>query len=130
MPQQPRRKYSTQLSRVLRKNLTPEEALLWTVLRSDFAEKFRRQEPLGPYIVDFVCYEYRVIVEVDGVQHADSESDVRRDAYLTGLGFRILRVWNSDVLYHLGSVIGRIENEVRTDRSVARPISQYRRHAE
>ena len=66
MPRVPRRSYSTRLSRHLRKNLTETEALLWVVLRSDFDEKFRRQEPIGPYIVDFVCYEHRLIVEVDG----------------------------------------------------------------
>ena len=91
MPRVPRKPYSTRLSRHLRKNLTETEARLWVVLRSDFDQKFRRQEPIGPYIVDFVCYEHRLIVEVDGSQHFESTRDVIRDAYLSGLGFRVLR---------------------------------------
>ena len=109
MPQMPHRSYSTRLARSLRRRLTPEEARLWIVLRHDFAHKFRRQEPLGGYIVDFVCYERRLIVEVDGVQHADEPGDERRDAYLRGLGFRVLRIWNGDVLYRLSEVTDWIE---------------------
>jgi very-short-patch-repair endonuclease len=118
MPRFPRRDYSTGVSRALRKRLTPEEARLWTVLRHDFAAKFRRQEPLGPYIVDFVCYEHRLVIEVDGVQHLDSEADQRRDSYLDGLGFRVLRVWNSDVLFRLNAVTDWIENALLADRRV------------
>ncbi|MBI5156371.1 MAG: endonuclease domain-containing protein, partial [Acidimicrobiia bacterium] len=118
VPRLPRREYSTRLSRALRKSLTPEEARLWTVLRHDFSAKFRRQEPLGPYIVDFVCYEHRLIIEVDGVQHAESEADQRRDAYLARLGFRVLRVWNGEVLFELAHVTDWIESELSADRRV------------
>ncbi len=60
--------------------------------------KFKRQEQLGDYIVDFVCFGARLIVEADGGQHAESDSDVVRDAWLTEQGFRVLRFWNNDVL--------------------------------
>ena len=106
--------------------MTDEKARLWTVLRHDFVEKFRRQEPMGPYIVDFVCYEYRLIVEVDGVQHADNDYDRRRDQYLRGLGFTVLRVWNGDVMHRLDQVADWVDDAldgehrrataVRTDR--------------
>jgi very-short-patch-repair endonuclease len=96
-------------------------------LRHDFAAKFRRQEPLGAYIVDFVCYEHRLIIEVDGVHHADSDADRTRDAYLTGLGFRVLRVWNGDVFAHLDLVTDWIEAALAADRRVTRATQGGRR---
>ncbi len=60
--------------------------------------KFKRQEQLGDYIVDFVCFGSRLIVEADGGQHAENASDVARDAWLTERGFRVLRFWNNDIL--------------------------------
>jgi very-short-patch-repair endonuclease len=60
--------------------------------------KFKRQEQIGNYIVDFVCFKARLVVEADGSQHADSAGDAQRDAYLTRQGFRVLRFWNNDVL--------------------------------
>src|SRR5262249_17331095 len=71
---------------------------------------FRRQFPIGPYIVDFVCLEARLIIEVDGGQHAADEAayDAKRDAWLRGEGFRILRFWNNDVLKNLRGVLERV----------------------
>ena len=66
--------------------------------------KFRRQEPIGSYIVDFVCYEKRLIVEVDGGQHS-LETDADRDAWLTSQGFTILRFWNHNVLQNIEGVL-------------------------
>ncbi len=85
--------------------MTEPELRLWTCLRYDFEAKFRRQEPIGPYIVDFCCYSKRVIVEVDGIQHLENPADARRDAYLESLGFRIVRVWNGDVMTDLDFVL-------------------------
>ena len=126
MPRVPRRSYSTRLSRHLRRNLTKTEARLWVVLRSDFDQKFRRQEPIGPYIVDFVCYEHRLIVELDGSQHFESARDVTRDAYLSDLGFRVLRVASADVMSDLSSVTSTIETELLAYRRVTQPINRLR----
>ncbi len=60
--------------------------------------KFKRQEQIGNYIVDFVCFGARLVVEADGSQHADSEADQTRDLWLGSQGFRILRFWNNDIL--------------------------------
>jgi very-short-patch-repair endonuclease len=60
--------------------------------------KFKRQEQIGDYIVDFVCFKARLIVEADGSQHSENASDARRDTYLSGQGFRVLRFWNNDIL--------------------------------
>ena len=84
----------------LRRNMTDAEQRLWYSLRSHRLEgfKFKRQQPIGTYIVDFVCHDAALIVEVDGGQHADSAHDQKRDAWLHSQGFRIMRFWNDDVL--------------------------------
>jgi very-short-patch-repair endonuclease len=64
--------------------------------------------PLGPYIVDFVCFEPRTIFEVDGSQHADNSRDKRRDRYFEERGYRVLRFWNNDVLVNLNGVLEAI----------------------
>ncbi len=92
---------STQRARALRKNPTEAERALWKHLRMRQLEghKFRRQQPLGRYIVDFVCLEKKLIVEVDGGQHSELVvSDSTRTAWLEAQGFRVLRFWNHDVL--------------------------------
>ncbi len=87
-------------ARRMRREPTDAEARLWSLLRARrFAGfKFRRQVPVGSYIADFVCYSARLIIELDGSQHADCARDETRDAYLRGQGFRILRIWNSTLL--------------------------------
>ena len=94
-------------ARKLRKNPTDAEKVLWKHLRLRQVEghKFRRQQPLGPYIVDFVCLDRKLIVEVDGGQHLEqSASEARRTASLEARGFRVLRFWNDQVLKDLESV--------------------------
>ena len=88
--------------------MTDEECRLWVCLRHDLPWKFRRQEPIGPYICDFVCYPKRLVVEVDGVQHADSPEDAVRDAYLERAGFRVVRVCNDEVMLRLDEVLEQI----------------------
>ena len=88
-------------ARKLRKHPTDAERLLWRHLRLRQlgGYKFRRQQPLGPYIIDFVCLEQRLCVEVDGGQHAEqAEGDAQRTAWLEAEGFRVLRFWNTEVL--------------------------------
>lgn len=79
---------------------------MWRLLRerrlSDF--KFRRQVPFKNYILDFVCFDKRLVIEIDGSQHADSQSDATRDAILAAEGFLIARYWNNDVLKQSTSV--------------------------
>ena len=98
---------TTTRARKLRSNPTDAERLLWRHLRlRQFAGyKFRRQRPIGPYFIDFVCLEKRVVVEVDGGQHGEQRSyDARRDAWLKNEGFRVLRFWDHEVLTQLESV--------------------------
>jgi very-short-patch-repair endonuclease len=93
----------------LRVSMTDAERKLWRALRArGVGAKFRRQVPLGPYVVDFVCFESKVVVEVDGGQHAESASDIRRDRYFQDRGYRVLRFWNNDVLLNLDGVLAVI----------------------
>ena len=96
-----------QHARELRRNSTDAERILWRELRAHrFAGcKFKRQQPLGRYIVDFVCLGRRIVIEVDGGQHAEAVSEVRaRDRWLNEQGFCVLRFWNNDVFEHLDEV--------------------------
>ncbi len=83
----------------LRSNMTDVETKLWQQLRAKRFEdyKFRRQVPIGPYIVDFICFEKRLIIELDGSQHEGSTYDMKRDAWLRSQDFHVLRFWNNDV---------------------------------
>ena len=91
---------SLEYARKLRQDMTDAERALWRLLRDRRMEgwRFRRQEPIDRYIVDFICFEARLIIELDGGQHFDSEIDKVRDAYLESQGFQVLRFWNNDVL--------------------------------
>jgi very-short-patch-repair endonuclease len=94
----------------MRTNPTDAERALWHLLRAKrmAGYKFKRQVVLDWYIADFVHFESRLIVEADGSQHADSEYDLRRDAYLASQGFRILRFWNTDILLERQSIADAI----------------------
>lgn len=84
----------------MRKAPTEAERALWHILRAKRLSgwKWKRQQKLGGYIPDFVCFGARLIVEADGSQHADSDYDAVRDAWLKSQGFRLLRFWNNDIL--------------------------------
>ena len=106
-----------ELSRQLRKNMTDAERHLWAKIRMKQLKgyQFYRQKPIGDYIVDFFCPKARLVIEVDGSQHFSeemTEHDRLRDNYLTGLGLRVLRFANTDVLTHTESVIESIEEEI------------------
>jgi very-short-patch-repair endonuclease len=105
----------SQRARDLRRNATEAETALWRVLRSRqlVGAKFRRQQPLGPYIVDFVDFGHRVVVEADGGQHSENARDEARDAWLTQQGFRVLRFWNNDILANPQGVLETIAAELR-----------------
>ena len=94
-------------ARNLRKNQTDAESALWAELRSRqlSGHRFKRQHPIGPYIVDFVCLESNLVVELDGGQHQISiEYDAERSKYLNQHGFSVLRFWNNQVLTEIEGV--------------------------
>jgi len=105
----PDRKITTK-TRGLRRNATDAEMKLWFAVRDRrlVGFKFVRQKSIGPYVVDFLCRDHNLIVEVDGGQHVESESDKVRDAYLASEGYRISRFWNSDVLGNIDGVLQTI----------------------
>jgi very-short-patch-repair endonuclease len=84
----------------MRREPTEAEAVLWRILRDRRLSKLkvRRQAPIPPYIVDFVCFEHRLIVEADGSQHAENPRDGKRDAFLAAEGFTVVRFWNHEIL--------------------------------
>jgi very-short-patch-repair endonuclease len=110
---------ANQNARALRKRLTSQEVKLWVKLR-DMKEPgfhFRKQAPVGRYIVDFVCFHERLVIEVDGGQHAMPENQQRdreRDDFLSAEHFRVLRFWNSDIDRNLDGVMEVILSELRT----------------
>jgi very-short-patch-repair endonuclease len=100
------------LARTLRSQSSDAENVLWRHLRARrlMGYKFRRQTVIEPYIVDFVCLEARLIIEADGGQHSDQEAyDARRTAWLEGMGYRVMRFWNHEVLGELQSVLEQIQ---------------------
>lgn len=98
---------TTRKAKRLRKNLTEAESKLWRHirLRQLGGFKFRRQHPVGPYVLDFACVEKHLAIEVDGGQHSEyADYDSRRSIYLGAHGYKVLRFWNSDVLKNIAAV--------------------------
>ncbi|MEP2988963.1 MAG: DUF559 domain-containing protein [Parasphingorhabdus sp.] len=91
----------------LRKDMTPQERTLWGKLRNRQlgGAKFRKQQPIGPYIVDFVCQERKLVIEADGSQHANNLNDVQREKWLQNRGYTVLRFWNNDIRENLDEVL-------------------------
>ncbi|WP_410497464.1 endonuclease domain-containing protein [Chitinibacter sp. S2-10] len=105
--------WQKQFARDLRKEATDAENKLWHRLRGEqLGCKFRRQHPLGAYIVDFVCLERRLIIELDGAQHLNSSQDLLRDQWLNQQGFHVLRYWDNQVLLETESVINDIDRHL------------------
>ena len=110
-------------ARNLRTNMTDAERKLWSrIRRSALGHRFRRQHPLGPYVVDFVCLDRRLVIEVDGGQHNSPdgiEKDQRRTAWLNDAGYRVLRFWNTDVLKNMEEIVetvfAALEGELEED---------------
>ena len=106
-------------ARALRSRMTDAERKLWFALRDRrFARcKFRRQVPIGPFVADFLCFETRLVIEVDGGQHAESLQDKRRDAWFAANRFAVLRFWNIDVLKNLEGVLTVVAEALPTERA-------------
>ncbi|MBR2170834.1 endonuclease domain-containing protein [Sphingopyxis sp.] len=105
-------KRPTMRSRELRLNATDAERKLWAQLsaRKVAGVRFNRQFPIGPLICDFVSRTAKLVIEVDGGQHAvDVEKDEARTAYLQSQGYQVIRFWNNDVLERIEGVVGEIE---------------------
>jgi very-short-patch-repair endonuclease len=102
--------------------MTEAEKRLWYLLRAHRFDgiAFRRQTPIGPFIVDFVCHELRLVIEVDGGQHNENERDNRRDQWLRAKGYRVLRCWNSDVLTNRDGVLELILDAISRNRPPSR----------
>ena len=102
------------LARTNRKSATPAERKMWSILKMNkMGVAFRKQHQIGDYIVDFVCLEKKLIIECDGSQHVNSQSDVVRTEFLEKEGYRILRFWNNDILYHIDGVYLKIQEELK-----------------
>jgi very-short-patch-repair endonuclease len=119
------RKPLTALARDLRRDATDAEARLWSELRGRrlCAVKFRRQRGISRAISDFVCEEARLVVELDGGQHAESEADTVRTEGLNAAGYLVLRFWNHDVLQNLDGVLHEIASTLAIARGKEEPFS-------
>ena len=100
---------NTNKARKLRQNLTEQEAVMWHLLRNRGLNgyKFRRQYPIGSYVVDFVCRELKLIIELDGGQHNEPENieyDKKRTQYLNEKGYKVVRFWNNEIDENLEGV--------------------------
>lgn len=110
-------KQTLQFARGLRKGQTDAEQLLWQQLRNtQLGIKFRRQQPIGKYIVDFVSMDLHLIIEVDGGQHNESAHDKQRDTFLRDEGYQVLRFWNNEVLENIDGVCARIMEVIAQSR--------------
>jgi very-short-patch-repair endonuclease len=109
----------TPIARKLRRDATAVESKLWKRLRSRQIEgaKFRRQFPIGPYIADFACIDLKLIIELDGGQHADSPTDAQRMECLETNGYTVIRFWNSEVIENLEGVLEAIRREILNARA-------------
>jgi very-short-patch-repair endonuclease len=108
-----------QFARRMRAEPTDAERVLWQRLRHDITlvgSHFRRQAAIGPFIVDFASRRAKLVIELDGGQHADNTADDRRTSYLVSEGYRVLRFWNNDVLENTSGVLLTIDTAINADR--------------
>jgi very-short-patch-repair endonuclease len=108
----------TPRARALRRAMTDAERKLWRWLTTTLplqSSHWRRQAPIGPYVVDFACHQLRIVIEVDGAQHGFDEMrrrDETRTAYLENAGYRVLRFWNHEIMREIQSVLDTIYTAV------------------
>ena len=107
-----------ELARRLRRDQTDLERKLWYALRNRRFDgfKFRRQQPIGPYIADFISFERKLVIELDGSQHGlerNAAYDTRRTAELDKQGFKVMRFWNADLIENFDGVLDAIWRELR-----------------
>jgi very-short-patch-repair endonuclease len=111
------------IAKTLRNRPTDTEKVLWRYLRAKQMEghKFRRQEPIGKYIVDFVCHEKQIVIEVDGGQHL-IDRDTERDKWLNEQGYKVLGFWNNEVLTNIEEVLEVIRENCLSHPPLTPPI--------
>ena len=119
----------TRRARELRRRATAAERHLWQRLRARQLDgaKFRRQVPIGPYIVDFACLSSRIVIELDGGQHAEREHsrrDKRRDRFLEARGFRVLRFWDNDVFTDMDGILSVIRDALAASSPHPNPLPE------
>lgn len=104
----------TRIARKLRRDQSDAERLLWSHLRARQLEdaKFLRQLPLGPYVADFACRSLKLVIELDGGQHAENANDRERTRELERMGYRVIRFWNNEVLSNPDGVLETIAREI------------------
>jgi len=118
-------------AKYLRQHMTDSENKLWRHLRAHRlnGEKFRRQQPIGPYVVDFVNFGARLIIEADGGQHNGAQQDERRDAWLRAQGFKVMRFWNNEIMNTPDGVLATVMAAVMTDTPLPRPSDETTSHS-
>ena len=113
----------TPLARKLRKDPTEAEKRLWSRLRSgQLGARFIRQYPIGNAIADFACRSLKLVIELDGGQHAESEADAVRTRLIEAHGYRVIRFWNNDVLANTDGVLTAIAHELALARNRSDPF--------
>ena len=113
----------TQLARDLRKSQTDTEQILWLQLRNRrfLNYKFRRQFPIEPYIVDFICLELQLVIELDGSQHSNQlDKDTERTLFLNQRGFKVVRFWNSDSYNNLEGILESIRLAIEEQEAIVK----------
>jgi len=110
------------VARALRRDATDAERIMWRLLRDRRLNgvKFRRQVPIGPFVADFASVERRLVVELDGGQHAESSSDVARDRFLAANGWRVVRFWNNDVMKNREGVLESLQQALALTPTLSR----------
>jgi len=108
-----------ELARNLRKNMTPQERKLWSLLRNKQFHNlsFRRQYPIGDYFVDFICWELNFVIEIDGGQHNEPkniEYDKERTEFLNKQGLKVIRIWNNDIDNNIENVFEELSNFINS----------------
>lgn len=112
------KKYNTETARLLRRNQTLAEKLLWEQLRNRKLDgvKFKRQHPIGSYISDFYCPAYKLVIELDGPIHETeeyTERDKAKNKALTEFNFTIIRFKNEEIIHNMKNVLNRIKKEIK-----------------
>lgn len=116
-------------AKVLRTNQTDAKLRVWHALRADrlMNYKFKRQVPIDDFIADFVCFEQKLIVEIDGGQHMGKDKDLVRDMKLNAMGFRVLRFWNNQIIDNLEGVLTVILQHLQIVTPPPSPLPQGER---
>lgn len=119
-------------ARKLRANATPHERILWRALKELPVDgtHFRRQAPIGPYVVDFLCPAKRLIIEIDGGHHNDDDNakhDLERQLWLEREGYRVIRFWNSEITGSLNTVLELIYVELYGSREAEAALLKHQR---